>query len=150
MRLGLDSGAEVRAAATELLALEQAGGAGLLVERMAAGEVELVVAAHREGVVPALVVGLGGLWTEALDDVVILPLPVSPDRVEEALRSLRSAPLLTGGRGRAPLDLPAAADLAARVGALLIDAGLQLVELNPVLIGHSGEGATAVDAVISR
>jgi hypothetical protein len=133
-----------------LLALEQAGGAGLLVERMAAGELELVVAAHREGVVPALAVGLGGVWTEALDDVAILPLPVSSDQVEQALRSLAGAPLLTGGRGRAPLDLPAAADLAARVGALLIEAGLQLVELNPVLVGRSGEGAIALDAVVSR
>ena len=50
-----------------------------------------------------LVVGLGGVWIEILDDVAVLPLPVSAARVEEALRGLRAAPLLTGERGRAAL-----------------------------------------------
>ena len=152
LRLGLETAEEVRVAGAELLALDQAGAGGpcLLVERMVEGEAELVVAAHRDGVVPALVVGLGGIWAEALDDVVVVPLPADPQRVEAALRSLRGAPLLTGSRGRAPLDLAAVADLAARVGALLIEADLQLVELNPVLVGYSGDGASAVDAVISR
>jgi len=59
LRLGLETGEEVRVAAAELLALEQLGAAGpcLLVERMVEGEAELVVAAHRDGVVPALIVG---------------------------------------------------------------------------------------------
>ncbi len=48
---------------------------------------------------------LGGIWTEALDDVAIVPLPAGPERVERALRSLRGAPVLTGGRGRAAIDL---------------------------------------------
>ena len=34
------------------------------------------------------VIGLGGIWTEALDDVAIVPLPASPERVEEALSEL--------------------------------------------------------------
>jgi acyl-CoA synthetase (NDP forming) len=150
LRLGLATGEEVRVAAAELLALEQAGSAGpcLLVERMVEGEAELVVAAHRDGVVPALVVGLGGIWAEALDDVAVVPLPADPQRVEAALRSLRAAALLTGGRGRAPLDLPAAAALASRVGRLLLDADLDLIELNPVRLGV--RGAVALDAVISR
>ena len=41
----------------------------VLVEAMAAPGVELVVAARRDAVVPALVVGLGGVWTELLGDV---------------------------------------------------------------------------------
>lgn len=150
LRLGLAGDAELRAAAVELLGIELDSRAGLLVERMAAGEAELVVAAHREGIVPALVVGLGGIWTEALDDVAILPLPIGVERVEAALRALRSAPLLTGGRGRPPLDVAAAAELAVAAGRLLLDAELELIELNPVLLAAAGEGALAVDAVISR
>ena len=45
----------------------------------------------RRRVVPVLVVGLGGVWTEALDDVRVLPLPATAERVEQALRSLRGA-----------------------------------------------------------
>ncbi|HTE61234.1 MAG TPA: acetate--CoA ligase family protein, partial [Solirubrobacteraceae bacterium] len=92
----------------------------VLVEAMAEPGVELLVAARRDAVVPALVVGLGGVWTELLDDVAIVPLPASPVRVEAALRSLRGAGVLIGGRGSAPVDLTAVAALAAACGDLLL------------------------------
>ena len=38
--------------------------------------------------------GLGGIWTELLDDVAIVPLPASAVRIEAALRSLRGLPVL--------------------------------------------------------
>ena len=101
--------------------------------------------ARTDGVVPALVVGLGGIWTEAFDDVAIVPLPAGPERVESALRGLRGAGLLTGQRGRPALDLAAVATLAAGVGKLVIDQGLALVELNPVIV-HA-DGALVVDAI---
>ena len=80
--------------------------------------VELIVAARRDAVVPALVVGLGGVWTELLGDVAIVPLPASAARVEAALRGLRGAGLLAGARGRTAVDLPALAALAAAAGEL--------------------------------
>ena len=115
---------------------------------MAAPGAELLVAARADGVVPALVVGLGGLWAEALDDVAVLPLPASADRVAAALRGLRGAAVLTGGRGRPALDVEAAARLAAAAGELLLDEGLALLELNPVIVHR--EGAVAVDALAAR
>ena len=93
----------------------------VLVEAMAPPGVELLVSARRDAVVPVLVVGLGGVWTEALDDVAVVPLPADAARVERALRSLRAAPLLAGTRTGAPVDVAAAAALAARAGALLLD-----------------------------
>jgi acyl-CoA dehydrogenase len=118
--------------------------AALLVERMAPPGVELVVAARR-GLVAVLVLGLGGVWTEALDDVALVPLPATPQRVERALLSLRGAPLLTGARGRDAVDVAAAARLAAGAGDLLLEAGLELLELNPVIVHE--QGAVAVDAL---
>jgi hypothetical protein len=112
---------------------------------MAVPGVELLVSARRDGVVPSLVVGLGGIWTELHEDAAVVALPADVDRVESALRSLRGAPLLTGGRGRPPLDLPAAARLAAAVGDVLLAADLSLLELNPVFVHE--QGAVAVDAV---
>jgi acetate---CoA ligase (ADP-forming) len=134
---------DVRAAYRRLAALD--GAASVLVERMAPPGAELFVAARADAVVPALVVGLGGVWTEALDDVAIVPLPADPERVERALRSLRGAALLTGGRGRRPLDVGAAARLAVRTGDLLLERGLTLIEVNPVLVHE--RGALAVDAL---
>ena len=115
---------------------------------MATPEVELLVGARRDGVVPSLAIGFGGIWTEALEDVVVVPLPVSPERAERAIRSLRAAPLLTGGRGREPLDLAGAAELAARVGDALLEHDLNLLELNPVAVGR--DGCVALDAVAQR
>jgi acetate---CoA ligase (ADP-forming) len=134
---------EVRAAYRRIAALD--GAAAVLVERMAPPGAELLVAARADAVVSALVLGLGGVWTEVLDDVAIVPLPASPERVERALLSLLGAAVLTGGRGRPPLDVAAAARLAARTGELLLEHGLTLIELNPVLVHE--RGALAVDAL---
>jgi acetyl-CoA synthetase len=139
--LGVFGDAAVRAAYDAVAA----PGRDVLVEAMAAPGVELIVAARRDGVVPALVLGLGGIWTELLGDVAIVPLPAEPERVEAALRSLRAAALLTGGRGTPAVALPQLAELAAAAGRLLLDAGLGLLELNPVIA--TPQGAVAVDAV---
>jgi acyl-CoA synthetase (NDP forming) len=120
-------------------------GSAVLVESMAVGTVELLVAARRDAVVAALVIALGGTWAELLDDVVVIPLPATAERVAGAIRSLRGAPLLCGGRGRPELDVEAAARIAAAAGDALLGEGLELVELNPVLVGR--HGALALDAV---
>jgi hypothetical protein len=106
---------------------------------------ELLVAARADAVVPALVIGLGGIWTEPFDDVAIVPLPAEPGRVLRAIRSLRGAAVLEGGRGGDPVDLDAVAAFAASVGALLLDSGLDLIELNPVAVRP--EGCVALDAL---
>jgi acetate---CoA ligase (ADP-forming) len=147
--LSLRSEVEVRAAFRRLRALPAGeAGAGVLAEAMAAPGVELIVAARADAIVPALVIGLGGVWTEVLGDAAIVPLPARADRIEQALRSLRGAPLLTGGRGTPPVDLAAAARIAERCGEILLEQSLELIELNPVLVGLAG--AVAVDATIRR
>jgi succinyl-CoA synthetase beta subunit len=133
---------DVRLAHRRLTGLD--GAAHILVEKMAPPGAELLVAARSDAVVPALAIGLGGVWTEALDDVAIVPLPATAERVEQALRSLRGAAVLTGGRGGRPLDLRAAARLAARAGELLLERRLALLELNPVFVHE--RGAVTADA----
>ena len=112
----------------------------VLVEAMAPAGVELLVSVRRDAVVPVLTVGLGGAWTEAFREARVVPLPADAARVESALRSLRAAPLLE------PVDTAAAAALAARAGALLLERDLELIELNPVLV--NARGAVAVDALV--
>jgi hypothetical protein len=97
-----------------------------------------------------VVLGLGGIWTELLDDVAIVPLPASAERIERALRALRGSPLLAGGRGRPAVDIGAACELARRVSELLLERGLELIELNPVFVSQSGAivaDATVLEAV---
>jgi succinyl-CoA synthetase beta subunit len=148
VQLGLSSAAEARRAFRRLAALAAEYEGAVLAERMAAPGVELLVAVRTDGVVPALVLGLGGIWTELLDDVQVVPLPASAERVERALLSLRGAPMLAGGRGRERVDIGAAARLAARTGELLVERSLELIELNPVRV--AARGAVALDATIRR
>jgi acyl-CoA synthetase (NDP forming) len=143
---GLDRAPDIRTAYADLARLAAGHGGEVLVEAMAPAGVELIVAAHRGGIVPALVVGLGGVWTELLDDVAIIPLPAGAPRIEQAIGELRGASLLRGARGRAAVDVSAAAALAQRVGEVLRERGLQTVECNPVVVGETG--AVAVDAAI--
>jgi acyl-CoA synthetase (NDP forming) len=145
LALDLRSEDEVRDAAARLLALPEAAGATLLVERMAGDGVELIFAVRRDGVVPALLVGTGGIWAEALDDIALIPLPAAPERVERALRGLRAAPLLNGARGGPAVDLAAAARFGSRLGELALEHDFDLLEVNPALA--SPTGCVALDAV---
>jgi acetyl-CoA synthetase len=146
--LGLDSVDDAVAAYGPLSALAAESGGTVVAEEMIGPGVELLVAARADAVVPALVIGMGGIWTEVLADVVIVPLPASASRVERALRELRGARLLFGGRGQPPVDVAALSRLAQRTGEVLLEASLALVELNPVLVDE--HGAIAVDAVMRR
>jgi acetyl-CoA synthetase len=148
LRLDVGGTDDAKTAYRELLASPAADGARVLVERMEPPGVELLIAALANAVVPALVVGLGGVRAEALDDVAIVPLPADADRVETAIRSLRGAPALAGERGREPVDLRSAAALAAEAGRVLLDHGLDLLELNPVVVHR--DGCVALDAVGRR
>ena len=61
--------------------------------------------------------------------------------------NLRGAAVLRG-RGRAPVDLAAAAAFASRLGGLLLEEDLDLLEVNPALLGAAG--CVAVDALARR
>ena len=143
LALDISDDAAMRAAHARLIALAVPE-AAVLVERMADPGAELLISARADAVVPSLVIAVGGLWTELLGDVAVVPLPATPERVERAIGGLRAAPLFTGGRGRPALDVAAAARLAAATGELLLDSRLALIELNPVFVHE--DGVTVVDA----
>jgi acetyl-CoA synthetase len=146
--LGVDGPAAVRTAFARLRARPGHDTTPVLVEAMAAPGLELVVAVRRHGVVPVLVVGLGGVWVELLDDALIIPLPIEPGMIAERIDGLRAAPLLTGGRGRPGVDLAGLGRLAADVADLAAAEDLALIELNPVIAWP--DGVTVVDALVQR
>ena len=122
---------------------------GIWVERMApAGGVDLVVGAHRDlAFGPVLLVGVGGIFVEVLDDSVLAVAPADPEHVAVLLRSLRAWPLLAGARGSAPIDVPAVARAACAIGDLLVHRPeLAEVEVNP--LRASVAGILALDARI--
>ena len=120
----------------------------VLVEAMTSGVAEVLIGVKQDAVFgPMLLLGLGGIWVEALRDVSMRLCPVSPVEVRAMLEELRGLSLLTGGRGRAPADLAALAEMASRVSAFAARTpGLVELDLNPVMA--MADGAVAVDARI--
>lgn len=122
---------------------------GMLVGPMrAGGGVELFVGVLRDPLWgPAIAVGLGGIWVEALRDTAIRVLPVTPAEVLEMFAELRGAKLLDGYRGTPGIDHAAAAEAVARIGdaALALGPTLASLEVNP--LRATATGAEALDAL---
>jgi len=142
VRVSLADAAAVRAAAADLLALRP--GARVLVQAQAAG-LEVVIGGLRDPAYgPAVMVGLGGVLVEVMDDVAFALVPITPRYAETLLRSLRGAAVLDGVRGAAPVDVAALAAVVVAVGDLLVGIPeITELDLNPVLAGP--DGAVAVD-----
>src|SRR5947209_8409738 len=86
---------------------------GILLEAMARPGTELIVGARRDpewG--PVVMVGLGGIWTEALNDVRLMPSDLSRERIIAEIGRLKSARVLQGLRGAMPVDVAPVADVA--------------------------------------
>ena len=123
---------------------------GVLVEAMGAPGLELAVGARRDSAWgPILMVGLGGVWIEALGDVRLLPPDLPEDAIAAELHRLKAAKLLSDFRDSGRVDVAAVARAVALVGRLMLTASeITEIDINP-LIGHrEGLGATALDALI--
>ncbi|UUW89170.1 acetate--CoA ligase family protein [Nocardioides sp. WV_118_6] len=110
--------------------------------------VELIVGARRDSSFgPVVLVGIGGVQAELYRDVQVALAPVEPAEARRMIEALRAYPLLDGWRGRAAVDVAAAADVVAAVSCLLADdPDLVECEINPLRVGP--EGAVAVDALV--
>jgi acyl-CoA synthetase (NDP forming)/GNAT superfamily N-acetyltransferase len=118
---------------------------GAVIQPMASGGVEAIVGVATDpSFGPVVMVGLGGVITDLVGDRAFGIPPLEPGRAEEMVASLRTAPLLDGYRGSAPVDRAALVRLVELV-AQIADAMPELIELdcNPVLVGT--EGAVVVD-----
>lgn len=108
---------------------------GVLVEAMGPRGVELIVGARRDpdwG--PVVLVGLGGVWIEALKDVRLLPADLAEADIVAELNRLQAAPVLHGLRGQPGVDLAAVARVVAAVGAQMrANPALQEIDINPLV-----------------
>ena len=126
---------------------------GFLVEEMVSGPAqEMVVGGLCDATFgPVVMVGIGGVFLEVLNDVSFRICPIDAQEVRTMLRELRGFPLLQGFRGSAPVDLDALVEAVLALAGpdgLLMSAYPQAVELdlNPVLVDQ--HGVTAVDAQV--
>jgi acetyl coenzyme A synthetase (ADP forming)-like protein len=148
VRVGLRDGPSVQRAALQMRTDVAAAGHGecsFLVQRMLSGVELLVGVVHDPQFGPVLACGAGGIAAELTKDVAVRLTPLSDRDAGDAIRSLRSFPLLDGYRGAPRADVAALEQLLLRVSAL-VEAHPEVaeLELNPAVVCASG--VTAVDA----
>ncbi|SLK16416.1 Acyl-CoA synthetase (NDP forming) [Arthrobacter sp. P2b] len=147
--IGINNTEAARAAANQLAAI-QTGTATISVQAMAPGKTELLVGLRRDPEFgPVLVLGTGGAMTEAIDDITILPLPVSRPEIRQAITNARivSANLRqdTGSK-----TLEALTDAVTGIISWAEQHGdIHEFEFNPILADPATATVTTVDAVVS-
>ncbi len=121
---------------------------GVLVEAMGARGTELIVGARNDpdwG--PVVLVGFGGVTAELFHDARLISPALDRAGIEAELHKLKSAALLRGFRGSPALDVSAAADIVARIAALVTARPeIEEIDVNPVVVYP--QGAVALDALI--
>ena len=151
VRTDVGTGLELREACAEMLDAVTRGARaavveGILVQQMVRGGREMIVGFARDPLFgPLLMFGLGGVYVEALGDVVFRMAPIHAIDAHDMLRGIRSVRILEGVRGAPPVAFGALAEILMRLSQLSIDLDDILeVDVNPLLAFP--DGAVAVDA----
>jgi acyl-CoA synthetase (NDP forming) len=150
VRVGLGDAAAVHAAATELLAAARPEdlATGVLVAPVVRGNRELIAGLATDPTFGrTIVVGIGGVLTEALADVSVRLLPIGRADALDMLDGLRNQPLLGELRGEPPVDREAVADVLVALGEFAAAASdVVSVDLNPLIVQDGLP--VAVDALV--
>ncbi|MEW2452483.1 GNAT family N-acetyltransferase [Streptomyces parvulus] len=111
-----------------------------VVQGMAPRGVDTVVRAVIDPAAGAVLsFGLAGAATQLLGDTAHRLIPVTDRDATSLIRSIRTAPLLFGWRGSAPVDAPALEELLLRVSRLVDDhPEVVAVTLEPVVVAPHG------------
>ena len=119
---------------------------GVIVARMVEPGIEMVIGLNRDpSFGNVIMVGLGGVFVEVMEDIAIRLCPVTPVEAIHMLDSLKCAPILKGARGGPQVDKEKLAQMIVDVShfGASIGEGLVELDLNPVFAGP--DGAVAVD-----
>ncbi len=153
VRLGIQSLEDLKQAARDVLAAAQryrpdARIEGVLLQEMAVGLEVMVGAVDDCCFGPTVVFGLGGVFTELLEDVTYGFAPFDADAAREMISEIKGARLLDGYRGGSRLDVDALADALVRLSLLIADHSGRIAEIdvNPMFVRE--EGVVAADALI--
>ena len=121
--LGIANEAEVRAAYKRLVAKAATAGVlpggglrGVLVQEMVSGGSEFIIGGFRDpGFGPAIMFGLGGIYTELFKDASFRLAPIDEAEAGRMILETKAKALVAGFRGAASLDLAALSGALARL-----------------------------------
>lgn len=146
VRVGLADAAQVKRALQELAAIEHAE--GVLLEEMAPQGIEVIVG----GIIdkqfgPVVMFGIGGIFVELFKDVSFGLAPMSEEDALILVKQVKGHVLLSGFRGRPPVDIEMLSTIIVRVSELMATGLIEEIDLNPVCLYP--KGAIVLDAKMS-
>ena len=139
---------DVREAYQKLTATKETSVEEILVQQMVKGERELVVGLTRDAQFgPCVMFGLGGIFTEILEDVAFRVAPLTRWDAMDMMKDFRAHKILDAFRGQPPVDREMLADILIAVGNI----GMELekvkeIDINPMKILDGKP--IAVDALV--
>ena len=121
-----------------------------IIQKMAPSGREMILGAkHDSQFGPLVILGFGGIFVEALDDITIRLAPITHRESLDMVQELKGAAILTGLRGQRAADLKSLAELLTRLSHLVTDfPAIREVDINPLLLYAEGEGGKALDVRI--
>jgi acetyltransferase len=123
-------------------------GARVLVQPQITGSIELIAGLiHDPQFGPCVMLGLGGILTEALNDSAFAVAPLSRQEALELIGRIRSQHILNGFRGAAPVNRDMLAEILMHLGQIgLCCPRIQEIDINPMIVSNGTP--IAVDAAI--
>jgi acetyl-CoA synthetase (ADP-forming) len=121
---------------------------GVLIQKMIKGSREFVIGLSRDPQFgPCVMFGLGGIFTEALQDVTFRVAPLSKEDALEMIDEIKTKKILGEFRGSPAVDREALAKALVGVGELgMRYDSIAEIDINPLII--SGDKPVAVDALV--
>jgi len=118
------------------------------IDKMVDGLLEVIIGVSRDPQFgPVVMFGLGGIFVEALKDVVFRIAPISKSEAIDMVREIRAYPVLRGIRGKKGVDIDSIADTIIRISQLALDfPEISEIDINPLKVFQ--KGSTAVDVRI--
>jgi acetyltransferase len=111
------------------------GARGVTIQEQVTSTHEMILGSVRdEAAGTAVMVGLGGVSVELMQDVSFIHVPFSREDAKQAVLALKSAPLLTGYRGKPGVNLDSLLDHMERLNNLLLEfPAIREMDLNPLM-----------------
>jgi acyl-CoA synthetase (NDP forming) len=149
VQVNLSSSQAVADAATAMAAEAGSELEGFLVQPFIQGKRELVAGLFRDRQFgPVVMLGLGGVFTEALSDVTFRVAPLSPSDALEMIGEIKSKRILDAFRGESAADRKALVQTLMGLSEIaLAHPRISEIDINPLLISADG-GVCAVDALV--
>ena len=116
----------------------------IICQKMVDGEKVIVGMKRDKQFGPVIMFGLGGIFVEILKDVSFRVCPINKKEAMEMIKEIKSYPILSGARGRKPVNIKALAEALVAISKLALEhEEIKEIDLNPIIVNQ--KEAVAID-----